>query len=282
MDNNDKTVINTVDTDGQSIKVTIIAPGHKILQEAQMIYNIKLTSLIKLSTSDDSPLLSKQQLDMHLEKLGIWTEIDASNFLKLQLQLRSMELKLQQGGIKVSDAKKIALDMKTKRAILLMLYQRRAQFDNITMESISDNEKFKFLMTSCVFGENDLQFFIDIEDYESRQNEQATIDSSIILAGKIYGYDSGAEANLIENKWLKQFEFADDNGRLVDDKNRLIDIDGRLIDKKGRFVNKKGEFVDDKGVPVDKDGNFKIKTKPFIDDKTGKAITGKKRKVKKV
>ncbi len=282
MKSNDATIIDTVDKNNNSLKLIVNTPGIKVLQESQMVYNIKLTSLIKRSATEGVQLLSKQQLDSHLEKLDIWTETDGKDFLKLQLELRSMELQLKQGGIKVSEAKKIALSMKTQRAILLALYQRRAQFDNITMESISDNEKFKFLMTACVFTENDLPFFTSIDDYESRQNEQATIDASTLLAGKLYGYDKDAECSLIENKWLKQFDFADSHGRLVDKKNRLIDSDGRLIDKNGRFINDKGEFVDAKGTRVNEDGDFIIKTRPFIDDKTGKSITGKKRTAKKV
>lgn len=172
--------------------------------------------------------------------------------------------------------------MKTKRAILLILYNRRAQFDGITMESIADNQKFKFLVTKCIVtDENDIPFFVNVEDYEERQNEQASIDAATALAGQLYGYDENTEANLIENQWLKQFEFADNQGRLIDNNKRLIDMDGHLIDEDGRFINEQGNFVDDHGRLVDEDGNFIIKTKPFIDDITGKPLVPRKKKHKK-
>lgn len=282
MNNQNETVtISTVDTNGKKLTLFIKQLCYKILQEAQMVYNVELTSLIKRSVSDNAQLLSRQQLEGYLESLGLWTEDDNKQFLRLQLDLRSLELKLQEGGIKVSKAKTIALEMKMKRAVLLILYNRRAQFDAITMESIADNKKFKFLIVNCVVSdENNMRFFSSIEDYEERQDEQAAIDAATVLAGKLYGYDKDTEANLIENKWLKEFKFADKQGRLINDDNKLVDIEGHLIDKDGRFVDIKGKFVDDKGRPVDEDGNFTMKTKPFIDDKTGKPLSSKKKKCK--
>ena len=272
-------VIETMDEDGKELKLAIKTPGHKILHEAQMVYNIELTRLIKLSVSQKTQLLSRQQLDQHLDSLGVWTEEDGRQFLRLQLELRSLDLKLRQGGIKLSEAKKIALKMKTKRAVLLILYSRRSQFDEITMESIAENQKFKFLLTKCVMiDESGIQFFVNIEDYETRQSEVSAIDAAVALAGQLYGYDKNSEADLIENKWLKQFKFADDKGRLINDDGKLIDMDGRLVNEKGRFVNEHGKFIDDQGRLVDNEGNFVVKTKPFIDDKTGKPFVTKKRK----
>jgi len=273
----------TVDTDGKKLELTAKPLGYKVLQEAQMVYNVELTSLIKRSVLEDAQLLSRQQLEQYLDNLGLWTEDDNRQFLHLQLELRSLELQLKEGGIKVSEAKKIALEMKTKRAVLLVLYNRRAQFDGITMESIADNKKFKFLIVNCiVVAENGTPFFASVDDYEARQNEQAAVDAATVLAGQLYGYDEDTEANLIENKWLKEFNFADKQGRLVNKDNKLVDMDGHLIDKDGRFVDKQGKFVDDRGRPVDESGNFVVKTKPFIDDKTGKPLVSKKRKRKVV
>lgn len=274
-------IIETVDKDNKKLKLVLKPLGHKILQEAQMVYNVKLTSLIKQSVSEDAKLLSRQQLEQHIADLGIWTEDDAKQFLKLQLELRSLELVLKTGGIKISEAKNIALKMKMKRAILLVLYNRHTQFDGITMESIADNEKFKFLITKCImFAENDVPFFINIQDYEERQDEQASVDAATTLASQLYGYDQHAENSLVENQWLKQFEFADNQGRLINKNDKLIDIEGRLINEDGRFVDEQGNLVDNKGRPVDESGNFIVDTKPFLDDETGKPIVLKQKKKK--
>lgn len=285
----ERIVVDTVDGDGKELQLTVQMPGYKTLQEAQMIYNIELTSLIKQSVSGDKQLFSKQQLERHLHDLGVWTEDDAKRFLKLQIEIRESELKLKQGGIPVSRAKIIALTMKAKRAILLVLYNQRSQFDAITMEALADNHKFKFLITKCVMlGKTDVMFFTCINDYEARQNDQSSNDAATALAGMMYGYDENTESKLVENQWLKQFEFADNRGRLVDDKKRLIDSGGRLINEDGRFVDEKGNLVDNLGRPIDENGDFVVKkTKPFTDDngnpiiKTIKKRKSAKNKVKK-
>ncbi len=277
-----KAIINTIDKEGRKLQLYMRTFGHKVLQDAQMVYNVKLTSLIKRSVSGDEELFSKQQLDQHLSSLGIWTDSDSREFLRLQLELRSLELKLKRGGIKVSVAKKIALEMKTKRAILLLLYNRRAQFDGLSMESLAENHRFKFLLVQCIVTvESDVPLFFSMEDYEEKQNDQYAIDAATALAGKLYGYDKETEANLVENKWLQKFEFADDKGRLVDKDKKLIDMDGHLINEEGRFIDKDGNFVDDKGRPVDDVGNFVVETQPFIDDETNEPIIENTKKNKK-
>ena len=279
---NNKNIVETVDQNGKTLKLMIKIPGHKILQEAQMVYNLKLTSLIRQSASKDSQLLSRQQLDQHLERLGIWTSDDAEQFVRMQLELRELELKLKTGGIKVTEAKKIALSMKIKRAILLALYNRRAQFEEITMESIANNQKFKFLITKCVTDtKTNRLFFENIDDYESRQDEPAAMVAATALAGQIYGYDDSTEANLSENQWLRQFNFADNQGRLINKDGHLIDTEGYLVNEEGRFVNSEDRLVDNQGRSVDEDGNFVINTKPFLDDKTGEPIITKPKRKKK-
>jgi hypothetical protein len=282
MNSKDKRVsVNTFDENGEALQLTIQKPGHKVLQEAQMVYNVELTSLIKQSVSGEKQLFSKQQLERHLHELGVWTEDDAKKFLRLQVELRESELKLKQGGIPVSEARVIALEMRAKRAILLVLYGQRSQFDAITMEALSDNHKFKFLITKCImFGETDTPFFTSISDYEARQNEQAAVDAATAFAGLMYGYDETTESKLVENQWLEQFEFADNKGRLVDSKKRLIDAEGRLINEDGRFVDEKGNLVDNLGRPIDEEGNFVVKkTKPFTDG-DGKPVTKKRKNMK--
>lgn len=272
MDNTSKEiVVETIDKEGNKLKLQINSIGHNILQDAQMVYSIKLTSLIKQSTVAGNELLSRQQLEQHLDTMGIWTEEDSKKFLEIQIELREMELQLKSGGIRVAEAKQIAISMKTRRAILLALYNRRSQFDGITMESIAENQKFKFLLVRCVMKDNQ-PFFKNMSDYDSRQNEKSSVDVADALATKLYGYDSKTESNLTENQWLKQFEFADDSGRLIDLEKRLIDVDGNLINDEGRLVDAAGSLVDNKGRPVDENGEFIVEAKPFLDDKTGKPI----------
>jgi len=281
---NERFFVQTMNTNNEKIKLTVKMPGHKLLQDAQMVYNVAMTAFIKQSANGES-LLSRDQLERYLSEIGVWTQDDAKKFLQLQIELRECELKLKTGGMKVSEARQLALRMKIKRNMLFSLYTKRSQFDSITMESMAENKKFKFLITKCVFYEDeDVLFFKNIEDYENRQEEKAVIDVTTAFAGRMYGYQSDHESNLTENEWLKKYGFSDDQGRLVDDCGRLVDESGRLIDEEGRFIDQDGNFVDNQGRRIDQYGEFVIENpKPFIDDLgvTKKTRTTKKKKTKK-
>lgn len=273
------TVVDTTNKDGGKLRLVVRVPGHKILQDAQMVYSVELTALMKKSVADGSQLFSKQQLDTYLNNLGIWTEDDAKAFLRLQFEIRALEYELRKGGLTVSGGKNIAIAIRIKRKIMMGLYGKRSQFDAITMESMADNKKFKFLMARCVTVQIDNKpFFANIDDYDLRQGEQAAVDTATVLAGMLYGYDRQSEANLVENKWLTDFKFADDSGRLIDDKGRLVNEDGSLIDENGRFVDESGNFIDNQGRRVDENGDFVVEADPFIDDTTGEPLVKPQKK----
>jgi hypothetical protein len=238
---------------------------------------------MRLSVTNGTQLFSRQQLEKHMNDLGIWTAKDIRQFLQLQLELRELELQLKKGGIKVTEAKAIALKMRTKRSLLLELYNRRSQFDSITMESMADNKKFKFLVKECVMTEEGVPFFASIDDYENRQEEISAIDSATEMAAYLHGYDKDSETNLVENQWLREFDFADGDGNLINEEGHLVDIDGRLVNTDGRFVDKDGNFIDSLGRRIDDNGDFVVeKTKPFIDDRKKPSVkkTSKKKGTK--
>jgi len=264
---NIKDTIETIDKNGNAIKLLFVMPGTKIIQEAQMAYNIKISELMRKSVKSDEKLLSRSQLDNYLLDLGIWTKEDQSIFIQLQIQLRDLEKKLKTGGIKVSEARQIAIDMRNKRNELLMIYNKRSQFDEITMESIAEDHRFKFLISRCVLDSLTNQpFFKDINDYINRQDEKASVDSAKVLASHWFGYKENFARDLPENKWLSEYGFVNSDGALIDGSGNLIDSDGRKINKNGRFINDQGELIDIEGNRVDENGELIIESKPLIKD----------------
>jgi hypothetical protein len=86
----------------------------------------------------------------------------------------------------------------------------------------------------------------------------------------LYSVDKDFEAKLPENKFLKMFNFVNDDLSLVNDKGQLVDVDGRPIDKNGYYLNEEGKRVDKEGNILDESGNY-ISTITYTDDK-GKKI----------
>lgn len=259
----------TKDENDKELNITVVFPTNKNLQDAQMIYNIKMADLIRRGE-----LLSRNQLDGYLNKLDLWTTEDQLLFIKMQKELREMEKILITSNIETPEGKKIAIEMRTKREIMLSIYSKRSQFDETTMESVAEQHRFNFLITKCAIDTiTGACVYKNIDDFIDKQNEQYSIDIAKILAAFVFGYKKDFAKQLPENRWLKNNNLINDDGAFIDKDGNLIDASGRKIDKSGRFIDNKGNYIDIEGNPVDTNGEFIVKTEDIkIPKKNKKSI----------
>jgi len=277
-----RTIVKTKDSKGNDLELAILKPSNRALQEGQRHYNLKLADLVRRAGEGYESLISRHQLDEYLKKIGVWTAADQVTFQRMNLQVRECELKLKQGGIKLSEARQLALRMRDLRFSLVELYARRQMFDNTTMEQEAENHRFKFLMTQCVvYAETGEPFFRDVADYDEQDGEDHVADAARALAAEMYGYDPKAADETFENQWLRGHGFMNEDGVLVNQ-------DGAMVDRTGRLINKHGQYVDDKGNPIDVEGNrvddaghvVVDDPQPYLDDETGEPIVGERQEAK--
>jgi hypothetical protein len=193
----------------------------------------------------------------------------------LRKEILDREYQLQKGGIKLNDAKSLALEMKEKRQRMVEMLSGRSDLDSQTCEGKSENARFNFLFAhSLVYNDDELTPFYPngLEDYV------VDMDNPIAVKGatEFYYLLSGTENlddKLPENKFLKRFKFVDDKYRLVEKGSaRLVDRDGRYVDEYGNYVeyNEDGTYyyVDVNGRKLDEEtGNFVIdEPSPFLDE----------------
>ena len=247
------------------VKYCVLQPTIKQLSEANKMRRETF------NTELESGSLLRDQLEQELRKRKLWSDDREIEYQALRTEIIDMEYKLAKGGIKLSEAKQIALDMKLKRNQMVELLSSRTDLDSNTCEGRADAVRFNYLFANClVYEENgNLYFPGGLEEYLSKQNDPV----SAVGATEFFYLISETEQvddNLPENKFLKKFKF-------VNEKYQLVDKDGRLVDNKGRHINENGNFikwtsdtdyiyVDINGRPIDEDGNFKIDYQPFLDD----------------
>ena len=274
--------IKTYDENGKALELDVIRPGHKVMQDANMKYNLKVSSLIRDASNGGERLLLRSEVEDHLIKSGLWTRNDALTIEKLGIRIRASEFLLQKGGIKLNEARQLAIEMSKMRSEMMILYSKKQQLDFATIESVAEQVKFGYLMVKCVVATSDgKKFFDNYNDYMDRGDHVAVVEAAKCLAKFVYGMEEDASMNLYENKWLKEHEFIDSAGRLVDSKGSFVDKEGRQTDQAGRYVNEQGDYVDKKGIRVDEEGNFLVDNpKPFLDD-DGNPIGEKTKKVPK-
>jgi hypothetical protein len=266
-------LVNGLDVKGEEIELAVIRPTQKILDAAQLRYNLKVASLIREGNNGGERLLLKSELEDHLDRLGLWTQRDRMKYTRIHEQLQGYDRALKEGGIKLSEARMMAIKMSELRTELMVMHAKRSQLDNTTIEATADNHRFNFLVTQCVLdAQTGLPYMLDLDVWAEKCEEPVVREASAKLAEMLYGIDPNFVDNLPENQWLRKYGFVNADGRLTDRQGRLVDRDGKLVNEKGQWIDDQGNPINANGERTDDDGNVLIEAKPFIDDETGQAI----------
>ena len=260
--------VESEDLKGNKKVVFFKLPDTQITKEGQLAYNKAFREALQ------SGAILRQRLSQVMTEQGLWDEQKEAEYIKVLEDISDLEKTLQKGGISLSDARHIAIEMRQKRAEFRALIAERSSMDNNTAEGQADNERFSHLVYKCLLDEKGKALFTSKEHYESFAGEPYVTTAAAQLAEKLYGLDPNYESNLPENKFLTDYKLADESLRLVNKEGHLIVIDEegneRLIDEDGRYVayEDSGEkyFIDVDGERVSEEGEYEIEFSPFLDD----------------
>ena len=203
----------------------------------------------------------------HMRDQGLWDDEKETEYKGLVQSLDGGELKLARGGIKLSEARELAIKMRQNRMALRLLLAEQTRLDAYTIEGTADNARFDALVSLCVIDNmTGKPIYKTPEDYELHKSDDVAATGAGIFATMYYNYDENSEKMLPENQFLTKWKFSDSDGRLVNEQGHFIDTEGRLIDEQGRYVDDKGNITDVDGHLIDVDGNFVVDFEPFLDD----------------
>jgi len=246
----------------KDVELQVVSPSAADNREANKVYNQAFNDALK------SKAIVRARLDDILKEQGLWDDAKQAEYNTLQAKLLESERQLKKGGITLATAKEIALQMKRDRETLRELISDRTSLDNHTAEGQADNAKFNYLVYACTaYGDNpSKKYFASYDDYQKRSSELVAIMAAQHVANFVYGLEDDYESKLPENKFLKDYRFVDDSGRLVNKEGKYVDTEGRLIDKNGRYIDEEGNFIDKQGNRVDEEGEYIVEFTPFLDD----------------
>jgi len=257
-------------SNGKDITIIVKQPTTGINSRANRIHAKTWTECIQ------DGIMTKKGLTKFMKDQGIWDDSKEAEQLKISQQLVDLEKSLfvkkgRSSKVKATEGKQIALKMRQLRAKLRNLLAERIAMENHTAEAIADNAKFDFLVSACTYHENGQKVYNTLEDYINSADSEIAFAAASALAGMIYSLDQDFESRLPENKFLKMFDFVDDDLSLVDTEGHRVDLEGRRINDLGQFIDEDGNRVDIDGNRLDDDGNY-VPNVTYVDDK-GKKIT---------
>jgi hypothetical protein len=246
--------------DGTEVKLVAKKPRMDVETRARLRGNEVFKEAIK------SGALLKSELENELKQRGVWNDTKQKELEELNKKMRENLIKIKKGGIKKSEARKLALEVRNARLDLFVLVSDRNRYDDFTVESQVENAKFDYMVSECIFDEEGNRFFKDLEDYEARKDEPLSVEAANQLARLTNNFDPDWQKKLPENKFLIEHKFVNDQLQLVNKDGHRVSSDGKPIDDDYNYVNEQNQKVDVDGNLVDEDGLPIVEAAPFLDD----------------
>ena len=241
MDKQQRTVTSE-DSSGNEVVVIVRSPTVDDYKHSQLEYNKAFRDAL------DSGALLRQRLTDYMREQGIWNDEKQKKSDEYVEKIRGMEEALKAGGIRLSEAKKIALDLRQVRAEFQLFLSEKNSLDSASAEGQADNARFNKLVRLCVLDpKTKLPFFkrdskkAEEEAYSASSTEPWLVEASSELANMLYGLDPNYNQNLEENKFLKEFNFVNEDYQFIDQDGHPTDSEGRLVNDEGRYVAYRSE-----------------------------------------
>lgn len=242
----------TVTIDGTEKTFSVIRPTQKILTKAGLVKARAFKEAV------EAGMYVQAKLTSVLREQKLWDDEREKRYKTVLERLNEGEKTLcKKGGVKLTEARKIALQMIQDRNEIRSLLADRNELNQNTAETHSENTWFNYLVSACTLDQTNKPYFRDFEDYQSRENDPVIGEAARLLGQMIYQIDDNYQAKLPEYRFLKRFKFVDEKLRLTDPKTGyFVDEEGRRVDEKGRLINEDGRLVDFEGNEITEEGDY--------------------------
>jgi len=246
-------------------KYKVVKPTLEVLNEATKLRSRTFNEALQAGD------MLREQLEDQLKKRNLWNDDLEIEYQTLRKEVVRLTTILTKGGINLNQARDIALDVANKRARMVDMLSSRSSLDSNSCEGKADAARFNYLFANClVYNDTDEKYFPNgLVDYLLNQEDPVAAAG----ATEFYYLISNSEDptdDLVENKFLKQYKFVDEEYRLIDKEGRLIDNEGKHIDEEGYYIewleDGTSRRVDVNGNIVNSDGTPELEFTPFLDD----------------
>lgn len=252
----------TVEIKGEEKELRLTKPNIVQQQEAQKIWNVVFIEEYKKKDA-----VTRDDIKKLMRSKGEWNDKKESEEQTLNKKIADNRYRLYEGGFGKKAGRDLAVETRKLFLELVTLNQQYNKYDGISCESIADDARFNALFaSSLVYNDSGEKVFPSYQAYVDHESAPWINVAFREFISLMSGIDDSFGDDFEENKFLKEYGFANDEGHLIDEQGRLIDVDGHLVDEDGRRINEDGQVVDINGRPIDKDGNYLVDRKPFTDD----------------
>ena len=233
----------------------VLEPTSVIRRESQTLHSKVFGQCLK-----DVDILTRDELEESITNRTAWDKEKIENKNKLEKELFEKVKKLNSGGIRLSEAKSLALEIADLRIKTRELIYEYNQYDSFTVEARADEAASQYLIANClVDNETGENVYKTLDEYIEHKDDEVAVVAAMKMMEIEYGTIEEIYSKMPENSFLIEYGFMDKDLNFVNKDGKTTDRDGRLIDEDGRYINEEGKFVD-------REGNLIVEKKPFLDD----------------
>jgi hypothetical protein len=233
----------------------VLEPTSVIRRESQTLHSKIFGKCLK-----DVDILTRAQLEESIKNRNAWDRAKIEEKDRVEKELFEKVKKLNSGGIRLSEAESLALEIADLRNKMRELVYEYNQYDSYTVEARADEAATDYLVCNClVDNEKGEKVYKTMDEYIENKDSEIAIMAAMKMMEIEYGTIEEIYSKMPENTFLIEYGFMDEELNFINKDGKITDREGRLIDKDGRYINEEGKFVD-------KDGNLIAEKQPFLDD----------------
>ena len=213
---------------------------------------------------EDGALLRKSLMN-HMREQGVWDDKKEESYKSYIKQIGELEYKLASGKMKVTEGRKLAIELAKVRGEFRELISERNSMDTNSVEGQADNARFNVLLVNSVYSyDTQKPVYASLSAYLDSGSDPVSSALAAKFANFLYGVNEDYESTLVENKFLKRFKLVNESGHFIDKAGRLVDIEGHRVDEDGYRLDQDGKRIDLNGNPL----GANIEEAEFEDDFT--------------
>lgn len=259
----------TAFVDGVEVKFAVVAPDSEVIEKADNVYAVKWREAV------EAGLILQAGVEQILRKGNLWNDTLQQERNDINKSIEDGEKRLKRGGVKLSEAKDIAIKMRIARNRLTQINAVWQEIQSNTAETRADNAKFNFFVSQCtVYADTGKKYFKSYEDYQQQRMDDVSQQAAKTFGFMYYGLDEDFQHKLPENMFLKTYGLCNEKLHLIDKQGNLVNANGQRVDERGYLLNENGEMIDDSGDAYTSDGELKVEFQPFLDEDKNPIVLG--------
>lgn len=227
MANNNKHFFKTKDTAGKELKLEVIKPTQRILQEGDIRYRIAYGDALRRGCT------TRVEIKNIMEERQLFStkwEKEYTDSLTNLEKLQDRFADLKEDNV---EKKAVALELKLTRQHMVELNTQVEGMYKNTAENVGEEYKMQYLCVECTYHPGTMEkYFADEEDFLNRDDEQAAADSLMATYKFMYDMPADIYGQYAENKYLKE-------QGILDEEYNFKDVTENISDKEDEEVKEK-------------------------------------------